>query len=132
MVSTLPLVIPKKLDMLCLPLTMQIMRRYMSLLVMPIGMRVMLHNVFLVHRLPNLRTISDTLYSILKALYKNFPLSIFVAIIHYKTKSNSKLKIPHIPAKNFPLSIFVAIIHYKTKSNSKLKIPQDHPSAITW
>jgi hypothetical protein len=53
MVSTLQLVIQKNLNILCLPLTMQLRRTYMSIRGMPIGMRVLLSSVFLVHSRPS-------------------------------------------------------------------------------
>jgi hypothetical protein len=61
MVST-QLVIQKKLNILCLPLTMQLRWIYMPIRATPIGMRVLLCSVFLVYRLPRSRRISDTLF----------------------------------------------------------------------
>jgi hypothetical protein len=68
MVSTLQLVIQKNLNILCLPLTMQLRRTYMSIPGTLIGTRVLLSNVFLVHRSPQPRRISDTLCSIRRVL----------------------------------------------------------------
>jgi hypothetical protein len=45
-------VIQKNLNILCLPLTMQLRRTYMSIRGMQIGTRVLLSSVFLVHRSP--------------------------------------------------------------------------------
>jgi hypothetical protein len=71
MVSTLYLVIKKNLNILCLPLTMQLRRTYMSIRGTLIGTRVLLCSVFLVRRSPQLRRINDTLCSIRRVLCRS-------------------------------------------------------------
>jgi hypothetical protein len=65
------LVIQKNLNILCLPLTIQLRRTYMSIRGTPIGMKVLLSNVFLVHRSPQLRRISNRLCSIRRVLCRS-------------------------------------------------------------
>jgi hypothetical protein len=71
MVSTLQLVTQKNLNILCLSLTMQLRRTYMSIRETPIGTRGLLSSVFLVHRSPQPRRISNTLCSIRRVLCRS-------------------------------------------------------------